>query len=73
MKQRFSFEVTAIPEGIDPMEFLEQAIHDCPDCQAARARGEEPKIVMHDSAPRDPSESRQVRRARERKWMRGRY
>jgi hypothetical protein len=77
MKQKISFSVTAVPDGVDPMEFLEQVMHDCPECQAARARGEEPKIVMHDNdgalvAPVDPSETRQVRRARVRKWMRGR-
>jgi len=34
-----------IPEGVSPEEFLEQVMHDCPECQAARAAGEQPVII----------------------------
>lgn len=59
-------EITPIPEGTDPMELLEQVIHDCPDCQAARARGERIQVVHGGPVATDPTESRQVRRANQR-------
>lgn len=73
-KTESMFEVTAIPAGVDPMEFLEAAMDDCPDCQAARARGERPQIVRFDHEHDEP-ETRQMRRARERRtarWLHGR-
>lgn len=32
-------------EGLTPEEALAQTIHDCPECQAARERGEAPENV----------------------------
>ncbi len=34
-----------VPEGVDVEEFLRERMHDCPECQAARARGEVPHVV----------------------------
>jgi hypothetical protein len=71
-----------VAAGVDPLELMKQAIDNCPDCQAARARGEQPLIGSFDRAHVDQPqivsvepESRQLRRARQRKlarWMRGR-
>jgi hypothetical protein len=33
-----------IPEGVDAREFMQQQLDDCPLCQQARARGEQPVI-----------------------------
>lgn len=82
----FTHTTTIVPEGADPNEVLQQAMDDCPDCQAARARGETPTVLTHDDvmriareyarkhglpAPGEPEpESRQVRRARERQIAR---
>ena len=32
-------------EGMTPEEALAQAVHDCPECKAARERGEAPENV----------------------------
>jgi hypothetical protein len=77
----FTHTVTVLPEGADPKEFMKQVMHDCPDCQAALARGETPTVGTGEDLMRiardyerdhsDPEpESRQVRRARERQIAR---
>jgi hypothetical protein len=40
-----------VPDGADPREVLQQAMHDCPQCQAARAAGEVP--IAHGGDIRD--------------------
>ena len=76
----FEYEIEQIPEGVDPHEFLQHAMDNCPDCQAARARGEKP-VIQYGAPPMpeisdelraiieapDEPESRQARRARERR------
>jgi hypothetical protein len=64
--QEITIEKVDVPEGetFDPAAFLEKAMHDCPDCQAARARGEVPRIVHVDSLPA----KRDVVRDRRPRW-----
>ena len=51
-----------IPDGVDARAFLEQAMHDCPDCRALRAQGEPPgKIVDVVPAKRDIIRGRRPR------------
>jgi hypothetical protein len=38
-------EIEEIPPGIDPAEFVRRKIAECPECQAAIARGETPEII----------------------------
>jgi hypothetical protein len=35
-------EEVDVPSDLTPRQFLERMMDDCPDCQAARARGEQP-------------------------------
>jgi hypothetical protein len=39
-------EIEAVPAGVDPLEHLQRTMDDCPECQAARARGEVPQFGM---------------------------
>lgn len=77
----FTHPVSVLPEGGDPKEFLRQVMDDCPDCQAALARGETPISGTGDDLmrlarqyerehPTGERESRQMRRARERQLAR---
>lgn len=36
--------IERVPDGVDPAEFFRQQIDNCPLCQEARARGEEPQV-----------------------------
>ncbi|MGE0871264.1 MAG: hypothetical protein AB7P03_22075 [Kofleriaceae bacterium] len=45
-------------EGLSPAELMRKMIHDCPECRAAMARGEQP--IMID--PRQVAEERRYRR-----------
>lgn len=77
----FTHTTTIVPAGVDPKEALQQAMDDCPECQAARARGETPTVLSGEDVRRiarayeqthgapDP-ETRQMRRARERRMRR---
>lgn len=47
----FEYTIEEIPAGVDPLKFFEQAVHDCPECQALMARGEKPVIVTGDDIP----------------------
>jgi hypothetical protein len=49
---------------LPPAEMLERLMHDCPECRAARARGEVPKIV---AVPPLPAK-RDVIRDRRPRW-----
>ncbi|HEY5944096.1 MAG TPA: hypothetical protein VIV40_01330 [Kofleriaceae bacterium] len=60
-------------EEVSPREALEQIMHDCPECRAARARGEVPTFgdgdplpvlrdVIRDRRPRWRDIKRRVRR-----------
>jgi hypothetical protein len=40
--------IDIIPAGEDPHAYLENAMKDCPDCQAALARGEQPTVGTGD-------------------------
>jgi hypothetical protein len=69
-----------IPDDVDPIEFFRRQIHDCPECRAARERGETPIIIGpeelavlaegreldDDEVDFDEPETRQMRRQRER-------
>lgn len=40
-------KVERIPDDAptDPVELMQQLVHDCPECRALRARGEEPVVI----------------------------
>ena len=40
-------EIEPIPPDVDPREFMRQRMQDCPECQAALARGEQPTFGDH--------------------------
>jgi hypothetical protein len=50
----------------DALAELEQLMHDCPDCQAARARGEVPQIMTMPMPPRQ--RGRGIDRFRRPRW-----
>jgi hypothetical protein len=64
--QEITIEPIAVPEGevFDPAAFLEQVMHDCPECRAARARGETPIVITPDAPPA----KRDVIRDRRPRW-----
>jgi hypothetical protein len=49
--------------GLEGRELLEQLVHDCPECRAARARGERPLIVEG-----SPPAKRDLLRNRRPRW-----
>lgn len=64
--QEITIEPIEVPEGevFDPAAYLEQVMHDCPECRAARARGETPLVVTNQSMPA----KRDVIRDRRPRW-----
>ena len=64
--QEITIEPIEVPDGevFDPTAWLEQVMHDCPECRAARARGETPIVVTPDSPPA----KRDVIRDRRPRW-----
>lgn len=46
--------IEAIPDGVDPLEYMRQAMDDCPLCQEARARGEIPQTFVTLPIPHEP-------------------
>lgn len=67
------FGVDAEGRRLDDHQIMEAIMHDCPDCRAARARGEEPVLFSSADLERlliDPGPSRETRapaRARRRR------
>jgi hypothetical protein len=61
-----TIEPIHVPEGeaFDPAAALEKIMHDCPECRAARDRGEQPQIFDLASLPA----KRDVIRDRRPRW-----
>ena len=64
--QEITIEPVEVPEGevFDPAAYIEKVMHDCPECRAARARGETPIVITPDSLPA----KRDVVRDRRPRW-----
>jgi hypothetical protein len=64
--QEITIEPIEVPEGevFDPAAYLEKVMHDCPECRAARARGETPLVVANPALPA----KRDVIRGRRPRW-----
>jgi hypothetical protein len=68
----FETTIEPIPEGVDPMEFLEQQMDDCPLCREARARGEVPTIRLGEELPHARPRNKFLKRPRWRTMKRSR-
>lgn len=44
--EEITIEPIDVPPGADPQEVIMKLLHDCPECRAAMARGEQPQIVL---------------------------
>jgi hypothetical protein len=64
--EELTIERIELPEGevLDPAALLEKLMHDCPECRAARARGETPIVFT----PGSPPAQRDVIRDRRPRW-----
>jgi hypothetical protein len=47
----FTHTLDVLAPGTDPHAYMEQALKDCPDCQAALARGEQPTLGFGELPP----------------------
>ena len=63
-----------VADGEDPVAAFQRVLDDCPECQAARARGEKPIAMSGDQLPEElrPREIIRDRRPRWRDLKRGR-
>lgn len=49
--QDFDFQISVVPEGVSPEDYMQEVLANCPCCQDARARGEEPVFIRGDAWP----------------------